>query len=107
MEVFQDKSNIIYTIVLETDEETCINRLLGRGGERSDDKLEVIKKRFLTNTKECVPVIDEMKKYSEVVKIDASKTPDEVFAAVKVYLDKIKKQNSNIIYSYFTIDRVH
>jgi UMP-CMP kinase len=87
--VFQDSSNIIYTLVLECDEETCTKRLLGRTEGRQDDKIEIIKKRFDINRKESEPIIDEMKKYSTVIKIDSTKSPDEVFGAVSSYLDKI------------------
>ena len=89
LEVFGDRSNIIYTLVLECDEETCTKRLLGRTEGRQDDKLEVIKKRFEINKKESEPVIEEMKKYSEVVKINSTKTPDEVFASIREVLDKL------------------
>jgi adenylate kinase family enzyme len=91
MEVFGDRANIIYTLVLECDEETCTKRLLGRSVGRVDDKLEIIKKRFDTNRKECEPCIEEMKKYSEVVKVDSTTSPDKVFASVCSHLDRIKK----------------
>jgi UMP-CMP kinase len=90
-EVFQPPANIIYTIVLECDQETCVKRLTSRSEGRDDDKIEIIKKRFNTNEKESVPVIEEMKKYSEVVKFNSNKTPEEVYSDVVVYLDKIKK----------------
>jgi len=91
MEVFQSNAHIRFTLVLECDEETCTKRLLGRSEGRQDDKIEVIKKRFDTHRRESEPIIEEMKKYSEVVKIDSNKSPDEVFSAVSEYFDKIKK----------------
>jgi adenylate kinase len=95
------------------DEETAIKRLLGRkidpvtkevfGPEldvnpktgntlvhRSDDTLDAIKSRLEWSKKDTLPVLDIWREEGRTIhQIDASKSPDEVFADLRSILDPI------------------
>ena len=60
-------------------------RLLNRGltSGRSDDNLESIKKRFKTFVETSMPVVDEFESQGRVVKVLATRSPDEVYEDVK------------------------
>ncbi|POR32636.1 Uridylate kinase [Tolypocladium paradoxum] len=57
-------------------------RLLERGktSGRADDNAESIRKRFRTFVETSMPVVDYYEKEAKVVKIDATASPDKVFA---------------------------
>lgn len=63
-------------------------RLLERGktSGRADDNAESIKKRFKTFVETSMPVIDSYERQGKTIKIDATKSPDEVFAATEKLL---------------------
>ena len=56
-------------------------RLLERGktSGRSDDNEESIKKRFKTFVETSMPVVDYFASQGRVVKIEATKSPEEVY----------------------------
>lgn len=60
-------------------------RLLNRGktSGRTDDNAESIKKRFKTFVETSMPVVNYFEKEGKVVKIPATKGPEEVYAEVK------------------------
>jgi UMP-CMP kinase len=66
-------------------EDVMQKRLLERGktSGRSDDNAESIKKRFKTFIETSMPVVDSFEKEGKVVKIDATKKPEEVFKATQ------------------------
>ncbi len=47
-----------------------MKRILSRG--RSDDNIDILKNRILSYEKETLPIIEELSKFSHVVKIDGS-----------------------------------
>ena len=65
-------------------------RLLNRGktSGRSDDNMESIKKRFRTFIETSMPVVDMFDEQGKVVKVNAMKTPEEVYEDVKVKLEE-------------------
>jgi len=65
-------------------------RLLERGktSGRADDNAESIRKRFRTFVETSMPVVDAYDREGRVVKVDATATPDQVYAAT---VDKLKK----------------
>jgi len=65
-------------------------RLLKRGetSGRSDDNAESIKKRFRTFVETSMPVVDFFQKQDRVIKIVATKTPDEVYEETKGKLEQ-------------------
>ena len=58
--------------------------------KRSDDTEEVLRKRLETYRNQTVPIIDYYKKMGILVKVDASKKPDEVWEEVKNAVEKCK-----------------
>ncbi|KAJ3500839.1 hypothetical protein NM208_g17060 [Fusarium decemcellulare] len=65
-------------------------RLLQRGqtSGRSDDNAESIRKRFRTFIETSMPVVDEYEKQGKVIKVDATPTPNEVFATTEKVLNE-------------------
>jgi UMP-CMP kinase len=74
-----------FTLFFDCDEETMRERLLNRGktSGRSDDNEESIKKRFRTFVETSMPVVENFEKEGRVVKVDATKSPEEVYKHVK------------------------
>jgi len=70
-------------------EEVCAERCLARGAAgsgRSDDNVESLKKRFATYEKQTMPIVEKLESLGLVKKIDASRTPDEIFADVQLIM---------------------
>jgi UMP-CMP kinase len=69
-------------------EDVMESRLLERGktSGRSDDNAESIRKRFRTFIETSMPVVDYYEKETKVIKVDATSTPDEVFATTQKLL---------------------
>ena len=67
-----------------------LERLINRGktSGRADDNEESIKKRFKTFVETSMPVVDFFEKQGKVVKIAATKGPDQVYEEVKVEMTK-------------------
>ena len=62
-----------------------LDRLLKRGqtSGRADDNEESIKKRFKTFVDTSMPVVDYFEGKEKVVKVSATKSPDEVYGDVE------------------------
>jgi UMP-CMP kinase len=69
-------------LFFDCPEDEMQRRLLERGktSGRADDNAESIKKRFRTFVETSMPVVDHFEKEGRVVKIDATPTPDAVYA---------------------------
>jgi UMP-CMP kinase len=79
-----------FVLFYDCPEEEMQKRLLKRGetSGRSDDNAESIKKRFKTFVETSMPVVDYFEKEGRVVKIDATKTPDEVYKDTREKLEQ-------------------
>jgi len=79
-------------LFFDTTEEVMLKRLLKRAetSGREDDNMESIRKRFRTFVETSMPVVDYYEKQGKVVKVDASKSIDEVYQEVKKKLDEMK-----------------
>ncbi|KAF2237553.1 UMP-CMP kinase-like protein [Viridothelium virens] len=77
-----------FTLFFDCPEDEMQRRLLDRGktSGRSDDNIESIKKRFRTFVETSMPVVNAFEKQGKVVKVEAIKTPEEVYQDVKVKL---------------------
>jgi UMP-CMP kinase len=75
----------VFTLFFDTSEETMRKRLLKRGetSGRADDNEESIKKRFRTFVETSMPVVEAFEKDGRLVKIDASESPEQVYAKVE------------------------
>lgn len=74
-----------FVLFFDCPEDAMEKRLLKRGetSGRSDDNAESIKKRFRTFVETSMPVVDYFEKQERVVKITATKGPEDVYADVK------------------------
>jgi len=66
-------------------------RLLQRGetSGRADDNPESIRKRFRTFVETSMPVVNEFESQGRVVKVNAERSPDEVYKDVQ---EKLKER---------------
>ncbi|MCJ1377258.1 bifunctional uridylate/adenylate kinase [Xylographa soralifera] len=74
-----------FTLFFDCPEDVMQERLLNRGktSGRADDNAESIKKRFKTFVETSMPVVEYFEKEGKVVRIPATRAPDEVYAEVK------------------------
>jgi UMP-CMP kinase len=79
-----------FVLFYDCPEEVMQKRLLKRGetSGRSDDNEESIKKRFKTFVETSMPVVDYFEKEGRVVKVVATKTPDEVYKETREKLEQ-------------------
>jgi UMP-CMP kinase len=78
-----------FVLFFDCPEEEMQKRLLNRGktSGRSDDNEESIKKRFKTFVETSMPVVDYFEKQGRVVKVIATKTPDEIYKETRGKLE--------------------
>ena len=79
-----------FVLFFDCPEEEMQKRLLNRGktSGRADDNAESIKKRFKVFVETSMPVVDYFAEQGRVVKVMATKTPDEVYKETKEGLEK-------------------
>jgi adenylate kinase len=76
-------------LALDVPEPQLVDRLLARG--RPDDDREPIGERFRQYHQWAVPLLDYYRRKGILRQIDASGTPDEVFAKVRSAVDAIRQ----------------
>ncbi|KAL7387652.1 hypothetical protein ABVT39_026709 [Epinephelus coioides] len=88
--VMDGKADVKFVLFFDCSNEVCISRCLERGKNsgRTDDNRESLEKRIQTYLHSTRPIIEQYAKLGKVRTIDASRSVDEVFADVKVILDK-------------------
>ena len=88
-EVFGTNYTLISSIILGCSEEQLEKRLLGRAKSsgRSDDKIEVIKKRFKVYVEQSQPIEAKLKEMGPFIEVQATGTIDEVFNQIVKELD--------------------
>lgn len=74
-----------FTLFFDCPEDVMQERLINRGktSGRADDNIESIKKRFRVFVETSMPVVDEFDGQGRVLKISATKGPDDVYEDVK------------------------
>jgi len=77
-----------FVLFFDCPEEEMQRRLLKRGetSGRADDNAESIKKRFKTFVETSMPVVDYFEKQHRVVRISATKPPNDVYEDVKTQI---------------------
>jgi len=77
-----------FTLFFDCPEEVMLKRLLKRGetSGRDDDNIESIKKRFRTFAETSYPVVEYFRAQGKVIDVDATNTPDGVYAQVQKQL---------------------
>jgi UMP-CMP kinase len=80
-----------FTLFFNCPESVMQERLLIRGetSGRADDNIESIKKRFKTFEETSMPVVNEFESQGRVVKVEAVKSPADVYKEVQA---KIKER---------------
>jgi len=77
-----------FVLNFECPEEVLVGRLLERGKDsgRSDDTIEVIRRRFKTHVESCVPILESMRESGTVVRtIDSARSVEKVYENVVAY----------------------
>lgn len=74
-----------FVLFFDAPEEVMMKRLMKRGetSGRADDNIESIKKRFRTFVETSMPVVDKFEQEGRVVRIEATRTPEQVYVDVK------------------------
>ena len=93
-EVFRKECQIIGVLYLECPEQVCIDRILKRGGQRVDDNIESIKKRFAVMAKETEPNLENLKKYAPIHRIKADQTIEKCFQDIDEILKPLLKERT-------------
>ena len=93
-EVFGENYKLITSIILGCDEELLEKRLLQRAQHsgRSDDKVDVIKKRFKVYVEQSQPIEAKLKLMGPYIEVKADGTIDEVFQKIATQLDEKLKE---------------
>jgi adenylate kinase len=79
-------------LYLEAPEEVLLQRIAGRGENRADDSDQVARHRLEVYLKNTQPLIDYFTGRGIVVRIDASRSIDEVSQEIFAALDPIRDQ---------------
>jgi len=66
-------------LFFDCSQETCTERILGRGQGRTDDNLEAISKRFETFVSKNMPVVTFYEQFNKVRQIDANRDSLEIY----------------------------
>ena len=76
-------------LFFDTTEEVMLKRLLKRGetSGRDDDNIESIRKRFRTFVETSMPVVENYEQLGKVLRVDANRSIDEVYAEVRKRLE--------------------
>jgi len=84
-----DKVNLQCVLFFRCTQEICTARCLSRGAAgsgRTDDNEESLKKRFVTYEQATMPIIKLFEEKNLVKTLDATKTPEEVYAEVEAII---------------------
>jgi len=84
------KVDLQCVLFFNCSQEVSMQRCLARGAAgsgRADDNEESLKKRFKTYEETTMPVIQQFDKLGLVRKIDASRSPDDIFADVQIVMN--------------------
>lgn len=77
--MYRNKREII-GIWIDVPKDIAVERAMQRG--RPDDTKESVERRINTYYQQTMPIIDYIQHFGNLVKIDGTKTVDEVFQAV-------------------------
>jgi len=87
------KTDVKFTLFFDCTEEICTERCLQRGmagSGRTDDNIESLRKRFVTNKESTMPIVSHFEERGLLKKIDATRSPDEVYGDVKPLFQALK-----------------
>lgn len=81
-----DKVEVLFVLFLDCPDDICVQRCLSRGQQgsnRSDDNETSLRKRLVTYSKDTLPIIEHYRELNLLRKIDATKTPENVYEEVR------------------------
>jgi len=87
------KTDVKFTLFFDCTEEICTQRCLQRGmagSGRTDDNIESLRKRFVTNAESTMPIVKHFEAKGLLRTIDASQSPDQVYDIVKTLFEHIR-----------------
>lgn len=84
-------SEVIALLYLECSEEKMIERILLRADERSDKKMDIIKKRIQHFYKDTIQIINEYSEKNLVFKINSEQNIEKVFEDTLLFFKNILK----------------
>lgn len=82
------QAKIDLAIVLEISETETIKRLMAR--KREDDTPEVIKERLSLYESQTKPLINEIEKYTKVIKVDGERSTDKIQKELIEIIEKLQ-----------------
>jgi len=88
------KTDVKFTLFFDCTEEICTERCLQRGmagSGRTDDNIESLRKRFVTNKESTMPIVKHFEEKGLLRTIDATQSPDDVFEKVKPLFEALQK----------------
>ncbi|MFW6230769.1 MAG: adenylate kinase [Nanoarchaeota archaeon] len=93
---FDQKESVDIILDVEVPDETCVQRIIGRGkesgGERADDNEETAKERLQVYHQQTEPIIEHYDAQGKVEKIEGTGSIDDVWASIKNALDQKASQ---------------
>ena len=108
-----DKVNLRGVLFFHCSQQIWPERCLGRGAAgsgRTYDNEESLRKRFVTYEEATMPIIRQFEKLDLVHQLDATKSPDEVFADVeKIVKSFVWSEIGALVtlYNLLTLNIVH
>ncbi|CAH0753322.1 unnamed protein product [Bemisia tabaci] len=87
-----EKVELLFVLFFDCPLDVCIQRCLKRGAAgsgRTDDNEESLKKRINTYNNDSLPIIKHFEAQNLVRRIEADKSPDDVFAEVKTLFQNV------------------
>ncbi len=75
------KSQVNFVLFLDCNEETCVERCLGRG--RKGDTVDILKARFVGHYRDSIPVVEHFEQFGLVRKINTNRSLYDIFEDVK------------------------
>ncbi|XP_057515101.1 UMP-CMP kinase 3-like [Amaranthus tricolor] len=76
-------------LVFDCSEDEMIRRVLHRSEGRADDNIDTVRKRLKVYKESTLPVIDYYTKKGKVRKVNAERSPDEVFKSVDAIFSEL------------------
>jgi len=96
-EAMKEVVNVQGVFFFNCPDQVCVDRCLNRGASgsgRTDDNEESLKKRLATYRSSTMPIIEHFKALGKVFEMDASATPEQVFAQVQKNLSGLGYKSS-------------
>ena len=90
--LLKEDVDVKFVLFLDCTEENMIRRIQSRGeadgaNRRSDDNLDVLKKRFAVFREQSLPIVELFEKSNQVKRIDSNQSAENVWEQVREAFD--------------------